>query len=95
MVEEGPDVWIPDAFTPNNDGRNDKLEIFTRDIKEIHFWVFNRWGQLMFETKDPRQKWDGKYSGKAQPLETYVWVVEATTLTGKIIRKRGQTVLIR
>lgn len=95
MVEEGPDVWIPDAFTPNNDGRNDKLEIFSRDIKEIHFWVFNRWGQLMFETKDPRQKWDGTYSGKAQPLETYVWVVEATTLTGKIIRKRGQTVLIR
>ncbi len=94
-VEDGTDIMVPDAFSPNNDGRNDKLQFFIRGIKKIHFWVFNRWGQLMFETTDPSQKWDGHFSGRPQPLETYVWIAEGTTFSGKIVRKRGQTVLIR
>lgn len=95
LVEDGADIMVPEGFTPNNDGNNDRLEVFNRGIKKIHFWVFNRWGQLMFETTDPAQKWDGRYSGVPQPLETYVWIAEGTTYTGKTIRKRGQTVLIR
>ena len=94
-VEDGADILVPDAFSPNGDGRNDRLDIFTRGLSKIRFWVFNRWGQLMFETTDPSQKWDGRFSGVPQPLETYVWIAEGTTLTGRIIRKRGQTVLIR
>jgi gliding motility-associated-like protein len=94
-VDDGADILVPDAFSPNNDGRNDKLDFFIRGLKKIHFWVFNRWGQLMFETTDPSQKWDGLFSGRPQPLETYVWIAEGTTFRGKIIRKRGQTVLIR
>jgi hypothetical protein len=49
----------------------------------------------MFETTNPSQKWDGVFNGKPQPLETYVWIAEGTTYTGRVIRKRGQTVLIR
>lgn len=95
LVEDEADIFVPDAFSPNGDGRNDKLEFFLRGIKSIHFWVFNRWGQLMFETTNPSQKWDGVFNGKPQPLETYVWIAEGTTYTGRVIRKRGQTVLIR
>lgn len=95
LIEDEADILVPDAFSPNGDGRNDKLEFFLRGIKSIHFWVFNRWGQLMFETTNPSQKWDGIFNGKPQPLETYVWIAEGTTYTGRVIRKRGQTVLIR
>ena len=95
VVEDGADIFVPDAFSPNNDGKNDKLAVFLRSIKSIHFWVFNRWGQLMFETTNPSQQWDGIFNGKPQPLETYVWIAEGTSYGGRVIRKRGQTVLIR
>ena len=94
-VNNEADVLVPTAFSPNGDGVNDVLDVFTLGIKKIHFWVFNRWGQLMFETTDPAQRWDGKYQGKPQPLENYVWIAEAETFSGKLIRKRGQTILIR
>jgi gliding motility-associated-like protein len=89
------DIFVPEAFTPNGDGVNDYLDVFLIGIKEIRFWVFNRWGQLMFETTDPAQRWDGIYAGKKQPLENYVWIAEAITISGKKIKKRGQTILIR
>ncbi|MBU6158627.1 MAG: gliding motility-associated C-terminal domain-containing protein [Bacteroidetes bacterium] len=96
QVFDVEDIQIPDAFTPNGDGINDYLDIFLiGGASKIKFWVFNRWGQLMFETTDPAQRWDGNYQGKKQPLENYVWIAEITTSSGKIIRKRGQTILIR
>ncbi len=94
-IEDGADFFIPEAFSPNDDGRNDRLDINIKNIKTFRFWIFNRWGQLMFETSNPNQKWDGRFNGKPQPLETYVWIAEGTSYTGKLIRRRGQTVLIR
>ncbi|MFN9710015.1 MAG: gliding motility-associated C-terminal domain-containing protein, partial [Bacteroidota bacterium] len=95
LLFEKEDVLVPDAFSPNGDGVNDYLDIFTVGIREIKFWVFNRWGQIMFETSDPAQRWDGTYMGKKQPLENYVWIAEAITNSGRKIRKRGQSILIR
>ncbi|MFO0414181.1 MAG: PKD domain-containing protein, partial [Bacteroidota bacterium] len=94
-VFSNSDVLVPTGFTPNRDGVNDFLDVYTIGIRKIHFWVFNRWGQLMFETTDPAQRWDGNFQGKPQPLENYVWIVEAESVSGQIIRKRGQTILIR
>jgi len=90
------DIQVPKAFTPNGDGHNDRLDVFLIGIKDLLFFrVFNRWGQLMFETKDPRQLWDGTFQGKNQPLETYVWIAQGRAFNGQIITKRGQTILIR
>ena len=90
------DIYVPDAFTPNGDGVNDRLDVFLVGIKDlIWFKVFNRWGQLMFETNDPRQLWDGKFKNVEQPLETYVWIAEGRAFDGRIIKKRGQTILVR
>jgi gliding motility-associated-like protein len=94
-VHSNAQILVPDAFSPNGDGTNDYLDIFILGVKKIHFWVFNRWGQLMFETTDPKQRWDGRFQGKPQPLENYVWIAEGETYSGKIIRKRGQTILVR
>ncbi len=95
-IFKNSDIQVPKAFTPNNDGHNDKLDIFLIGIKELRFFrVFNRWGQLMYETKDALQRWDGKYLNKDQPLETYVWIAEGVADNGEIIVRRGQTILIR
>ena len=90
------DIKVPRAFTPNNDGINDKLDVFLNGIvKLIFFKVFNRWGQLLFETNDPAQLWDGTFKGIPQPLETYVWIAEGLGDDGSSIVRRGQTILIR
>ena len=95
-IFEVSDFQVPSAFSPNGDGHNDKLDLFLIGIKELlHFYVFNRWGQLLFETTDPAQKWDGKFKGKEQPAETYVWLAEGIDGSGKKVIRRGQTILLR
>jgi gliding motility-associated-like protein len=89
-------IQAPKGFSPNGDGHNDKLEFQLIGIKKsIYFRVFNRWGQLLFETKDPKHFWDGKFKGVNQPLETYIWTAEGISFDEKSVIKRGQTVLIR
>ena len=94
-VYENADVQVPTGFSPNADGHNDYLDVFLIGVTLKHFWVFNRWGQLLFETTNPKQKWDGTFKGKKQPAETYVWQAEVTDNLGINIIKRGQTILIR
>lgn len=95
-VFEEADVRVPTAFTPNGDGHNDYLDYFLIGIEKFkRFLVFNRWGQLLFETTDPKQRWDGTFKGKKQPVETYVWLAEGDDSKGKTIFRRGQTILLR
>jgi gliding motility-associated-like protein len=90
------DIQVPKAFTPNGDGHNDRLDIFLIGIGKLNFFrVFNRWGLLLFETKDPNQLWYGTYKGVKQPLETYVWTAEGVGSDGITVSRRGQTILIR
>lgn len=90
------DIRVPTAFTPNGDGHNDVLDIFLVDIKVLKwFRVFNRWGQLLFETNDPRQRWDGTFKGVKQPAETYVWTAQGEGIDGREVIRRGQCVLLR
>ena len=95
-VQRAININVPTAFTPNGDHHNDYLDIFLVGIKELRFFrVFNRWGQLLFETNDIRQLWDGTYKGKRQPAETYVWIAEGIDIDGKTVVRRGQTILLR
>ena len=95
-VYQGPEIYMPTAFTPNNDGKNDVFKPFPVGIKMYtYFRVFNRWGQLLYSTVDFNQGWDGKVNGKEQPSGTYVWIVEGITKDNKKITKRGTVVLIR
>jgi gliding motility-associated-like protein len=90
------DIEVPTAFTPNGDGHNDLLDIFAVGITKFrYFRVFNRWGHLVFETSDLTKLWDGTNRGIEQTTDTFVWTAEGIGVDGSIIRKRGQTVLIR
>ncbi len=95
-VFQNIDIQVPKAFTPNGDKHNDLLDVFTIGIKEFRFFrVYNRWGQLMYETRNPEMRWDGNYNGNKQPSETYVWIAEAVGIDNVLIQRRGQTVLLR
>jgi gliding motility-associated-like protein len=91
-----PSVFVPNAFTPNHDGKNDLLRPIAVGMAHIdYFRVFNRWGQLVFSTTVNEQGWDGTVAGKLQPSGTYVWLVKATDYTGAPYIERGTLVLIR
>jgi gliding motility-associated-like protein len=64
-VYEHLEVYVPSAFTPNGDGRNDVLHIIAPGLKELsYFRVYDRWGQIAFETKDLLKGWDGRVKGQ-------------------------------
>jgi gliding motility-associated-like protein len=89
-------IFVPKAWTPNGDGHNDLLFPLTLNIVKINYFrVFNRWGQLMFETNTFNTGWNGIYKGKPQPIEVFTWSVEAVTIKGEIIKQSGNSVLIR
>ena len=95
-VFENSDIFVPKAFSPNKDGKNDLLFPFLVNIKTLKFFrIYNRWGQRMFQTSDITQGWDGIYNNIPQPLDTYTWVVEGIDVNGITIFKKGQTVLLR
>lgn len=91
-----PDIFVPTAFTPNKDGKNDLLKPTCVGISQLdYFRIYNRWGQLLFETKDPERGWDGSINGAEQSSGTFVFMAKGTDYTGKVIVKNGTVVLIR
>ncbi len=95
-VYKGPDIYVPSGFTPNNDGLNDVLRPIPVGIKEFRFFrVFNRWGQVIYATQDPRHGWDGKIKGTEQGTGTYVWMAEAIDYKGNLVTRKGVVTIIR
>ena len=91
-------IDVPSAFTPNNDGINDVIFPDGWGIKTLkYFRVYNRWGQLIFETNEYKHGWDGKFMGELQNMDTYVYQVEAETYIKdpSVITKSGTFKLIR
>jgi gliding motility-associated-like protein len=91
-----PTIDVPKAWSPNGDGHNDKLRPLTIDITELkYFRVFNRWGQLVFETNIIGAGWDGMYNGKPQVMDVYTWTLEAKGCDGQYYKRAGNSVLMR
>ncbi len=90
-------IGVPNAFTPNGDGLNDKLyPMYAVKARELSFRVFNRWGQQLFSTNDWRRGWDGTFKGQGQDPGTYVWMLRYFDRdTGRLVEQRGTTVLLR
>ncbi|MFT3826323.1 MAG: gliding motility-associated C-terminal domain-containing protein [Chitinophagaceae bacterium] len=91
-----PMVFVPNAFTPNSDGKNDVLKPITAGIHHIDFFaVYNRWGQMVYHSSSTNPGWDGTLGGKAQPSSTFAWMVKAVDYTGAVYIQRGTVTLIR
>jgi PKD repeat protein len=90
-----PDVFVPNAFRPAGTQNNLLRPILAGISKLSYFQVYNRWGQLVFQTSQPGDGWDGRIAGKMQDPGTFVWVVKAEDFLGQWIVKKGTAVLIR
>ena len=89
-------IYVPNAFTPNKDGLNDLLKPFMIGIKElVYFKIFNRWGELVYETSSITQGWDGRYKGIPVQSHTLVWILQGIGADNKVYNAKGTTVLIR
>jgi gliding motility-associated-like protein len=90
-------LYIPTAFSPNNDGLNDIFRAgFGENVTKFNMQIFNRWGQLVFDSKNINQGWNGSYSGLRQPIGEYVWIIRFKTPTSaKEQLIKGTVLLIR
>ncbi|MDW8392970.1 MAG: PKD domain-containing protein [Chitinophagales bacterium] len=91
------DVFFPTAFSPNNDGRNELFhELGGLGITSLYYAVYNRWGELLFETNNMNSPgWDGTYKGQPCEVGVYVWKAQATFINGASITKTGNVTLVR
>lgn len=91
-----PSFYVPTAFSPNGDGNNDVLKPIALGIRKLrYFKVYNRAGNLVFETTELGKGWDGYYKGTPQDPANYVWMAQGETWKGELITRKGNAVLIR
>ncbi|MEC7267684.1 MAG: PKD domain-containing protein, partial [Bacteroidota bacterium] len=94
-IEVNPLLGMPNAFTPNGDGLNDTAYVEGRHIADLSYRIYNRWGELVFESNDINLGWDGRFRGVLQEQEVYVYVVEARFIDNSRQVLRGNLTLIR
>jgi gliding motility-associated-like protein len=89
-------LFVPNAFTPNGDGKNDMLKaVLLGDIKYFEFAIYNRWGEVVYKTTDPDKGWDGSYFGKTQDTNVFVWACRYQLSGGATMLEKGTLTLIR
>ncbi len=88
-------VFVPNTFTPNEDGENDILFARSNNLTSAYFAVYNRWGELMFETTDLKKGWDGVYKGMKADPAVFAWYVKGKCYNGREFFKKGNVTLIR
>ncbi len=89
------EVFVPTAFSPDNNNVNDKACVYASCLENVDFKIFDRWGELIFETQDPLKCWDGIYKGAKANTGAYAWKLSAKRKSGGIIDKKGNITLIR
>jgi len=89
------EIFIPNTFTPNGDGKNDVFYVYSNGIKSMRIIVFNQWGQKLFESNNQSLGWDGKYQGKIQPNGVYAYALQATLTDGSIVNRSGSISIVR
>jgi gliding motility-associated-like protein len=102
LLENEPIVYIPNAFTPNGDGVNDVFRPSNTNLDEYKFTVFNRWGEVVFDTEDPNEFWLGEFEGGSESDKHYVQnsvysyrITYSSFCNAESIEKTGHVTVIR
>lgn len=90
-----PFIYIPSAFTPNGDNKNDVILVQGNFIEKIQLTIYDRWGNRVFETTDPKSGWDGNFKGKRCEPGVYVYYLEVGCYNKEEFKKKGNITLIR
>ena len=89
------ELWVPTAFSPNNDGNNEELCVYGGCIMNLTFQMFDRWGEMVFETTDNSRCWDGVYKGKQMNSAVFAYYLIATLDNGEVVELKGNITLVR
>lgn len=95
VICEEPNIFVPNAFTPNGDGNNDILYVRGSFIEEMHFIIYDRWGEKVFETFDQTKGWDGTYKGRKADPAVFVYYLEVRCIGEKTFFKKGNTTILK
>ncbi|OQP58247.1 hypothetical protein A3860_07970 [Niastella vici] len=88
------EIYIPNTFTPNGDGKNDRFKAYGNVIAGLTMKVFNQWGELIYETNDMTTGWDGTHKGKMQPIGVYYYVIRIRLTDGNEVTRKGSVNLL-
>jgi large repetitive protein len=88
-------VFVPNVFSPNNDGKNDVLYVYGNYISSMEMRIFNQWGQEITVITDKSRGWDGRFKGRPQPVGVYVYTLRVVLTDGKAITMKGNISLLR
>ncbi|MDP9229818.1 MAG: gliding motility-associated C-terminal domain-containing protein, partial [Bacteroidota bacterium] len=96
VFKTNPSIFVPTAFTPNGDGKNDVIRPVAVGMKTIeYFRIYNRWGQLVFSTTINGHGWDGTIGGRLQGTNAYAWIVKGIDYLDRPFFQKGTVTLIR
>ncbi|NJO02447.1 MAG: gliding motility-associated C-terminal domain-containing protein, partial [Bacteroidia bacterium] len=96
------EIYVPNSFSPNGDGRNDRFQVYGSGIKTLELRIFNRLGEMIYQdtrwierkNQDSTVGWDGTFQGKSQPVGTYVWSLIGRYINQASFSKTGTFVLL-
>ena len=88
-------LFVPSGFSPNNDGLNDQLKVIGGGVTYFSFLIFDKWGNVVFETNDISIGWDGTFKGVELPSDVFVYVVEASFTNQQVVKLTGDVTLFR
>ena len=88
-------IYVPNTFTPNNDGINDVFEIKGEYINNFNLWIFNRWGEQIYYTDTQNDFWDGTYMNEDCKIDVYVWKIEYLDARNNLGKLKGHVNLLR
>ena len=94
LIPTQGEVFFPNAFTPNGDGLNDVFLYTSLLVEQVDFTVYNRWGELLFQTNQLDVGWDGNYQGALAPQGTYLYKIAVTDQLGNRFTRQGSFVLL-
>ncbi|TCD00425.1 gliding motility-associated C-terminal domain-containing protein [Pedobacter psychroterrae] len=94
-IKEFDDIFVPNAFTPNNDGQNDIVYVRSQTLKTLRFYIYSQWGEQLYYSTNIANGWDGTFKGISQPTGVYIYTLKATMNDGREINKKGTITLIK
>jgi len=95
IVGDEMTLYVPNVFTPNNDGKNDVFQPAGVGFEKYDLTIFDVWGHKVFNSNDITDTWDGMINSELGKSETYIWIIQVTSVSGKEIKREGRVTILR
>ena len=95
VICDEPFIFIPNAFSPNDDGENDILYVRGEMIEEMQLSIYNRWGELVFNSTSINHGWNGIYQDKKVDPAVFVYHLRATCVNKEVFEKKGNITVVK